>query len=404
MKRPEIDFLRGSCLMLMVIYHNFRVPTSYDPVQLSMMSWMELGSSIFLLISGVNVSNFIASAAKNPDLDPTRFYFKSSCWLFIMGYSYNFLVGTRLAMDIIQCVAVGTFVTYLLLRHKVSNAFVGFITLLFFVVGIIGFGRTVTLSPVVQDHFLLNQLIGNGTATKEGIASLFPMPWLFKIFGPIPWVGFFTLGIFLDRLRGIWTLFAVFVMIGLAVVGAFLPMLDADDEILLGFRANARYIFQSASLASIWFFLSKAWFRGKTTCNRTVAFWSESSLIVFVFHWIFIVMASTVVSILGVLSRFYFFHDGFRYTRCVLAFSAVALTLGPLEKWRRRLSKNPDFLGHIRISMIVGFILAIFGMITMSRSSANIIIAYGGILLAACSFALSYPSFRARWKSEALRK
>ena len=412
-RRPEIDFLRGSMLMLMVVYHNFRVATSADPVQMGLMSFTELLSTVFLLVSGVNVANFVAGAARNPDFAPTQFYFKSAFWLFVMGYSYNLLVHTPFVMDLIQCIAVGTFVTYVLLRFKVSNALVGLITLAFFAAGIVAFGNSITLSPDVKSNFLLHQLIGdgvvakdvisaNGVVTKAGISALVPTPYLFSLYGPIPWVGFFTLGIFLDRLRGKWVWIACTAAVALALVGAYLPTLDAAGDINLGFRTNARYIVQSASLVTVWFFLSKVWYKEKTTCNRTVAFWSEVSLIVFVFHWIFIMLATTVIAVGSKVTSFYFFHDGFRYTRAVLSFAATAWAIRPIENLRARLSRHPKFLSRMRVIMIAGFATAIlFGTRPAPAAKA---VAYAGCLAAACSFALSYPAFRAKWRKEAVRK
>ena len=403
-KRPEIDFFRGSMLMLMVIYHNFRVGVSQDPIQLAMMSFLELCSTVFLLVSGVNVANFIASAAKTPDFQPTRFYLKASVWLFLMGFSYNFLVRTWFNMDILQCVAMGTLLTYLLLHYKIPNYLVGLVTLAIFAAGVIGFGSTVQLYPSVKSHFLFNQLIANGQVLDKGIDGLSPAPWLFNLFGPIPWVGFFTLGIFVDRLQGKWIWIVAAIMVGIGVAGAFLPPLDAVGRTAFGFRANPRYILQAASLSSIWFLLYKAYYRNKAACNRTIAFWSESSLIVFVFHWIFIMGASALVAFLAVATKLKFFQTGFTYSRAILAFGAMALLLRPLDNWRRRLAAHPRFVQRARTAMIVGFLLTLFGLAKATRMPGFAVVAYLGTVLAACTFAFSYPSFRAKWRKEAIKK
>lgn len=401
-RRPEIDFFRGGFLMLMVIYHNFRVSFTEDPFQMALMSWLELGSTVFLVISGVNVVNFINSAARDPNFNATRFYLKSSFWLFIMGYSYNLIVGTPPLMDILQCVAIGTFLAYVLLHYKIPNVLVGIITLLIFGTGIVGFGRALTLSPDVNNHFLFNFLIANGSVTGKGVHSLFPTQWLFNLFGPIPWAGYFSLGIFLDRLKGKWVWIAAIVAVGMGVAGAYLPPFNAEGGLAFSFRANPRYIFQSISLCTVWFFLFKAYYRNKTHCNRTLAFWSETSLIIFVFHWFYIIGGSTLLIILAKVNGSIIFMAGFHYTRAILVFALMAATLRPLENWRRRLAKDPQFIKRMRIMMIVGFILAGIGS-KNAHGPLIFLAAVSGKVMAAGAFAFSYPSFRAKWRKETVK-
>jgi len=401
--RPEIDFFRGGMLMLMVIYHNFRVLGSNDPIQMALMSWLELGSTPFLVISGVNVANFIASAARNPDFDPLRFYLKASFWLFFMGYGYNLLVGTPHLMDIIQCVALGTLLAYLLLHFKVSNPLVGLVTAALFTAGAIGFSNAVVLSPSVKSHFLFNQILANGTVAEDAVHALFPTSWLFNLFGPIPWAGYFTLGVFLDRLRGKWVWIIGAAAVALGVLGAFVPPLAADNAMLFSFRANPRYILQSVSLSSVWFLLFKAYYRDKTHCNRVIAFWSKTSLLVFVFHWIYIMAASTIIIVMARATGSIIFLAGFRYTRVVLVFTAMALTLRPLENWRLRLAKDPQFIGRMRTMLIIGFVLAVVGVGGV-RAPLLLVAGFGGKIMAACAFALSYPSFRAKWRKETVKQ
>ncbi len=404
-RRADIDFVRGFFMFVMVIYHNFRILWSpHDAPQLFMIGVTELLTGLFMVISGVNVINFIEGARRDPNFDAKKFYIKSSFWLFVMGYSYNMIVGTFGVMDLIQCVAVGSFVAFILLHYRVNNALVGLITLAFFAVGAIAFSSTIELAPSVTKDFLWNQVIGNGAVVREGVTRLRPMSYLFNHYGPIPWVGYFTLGVFLDRLKGraIWA--AVAGSFLFAAAGIFLPYLDADGNLAQSFRTNPRYIVQSIGINSMLFLAGKAWFWNKEHCNRTVAFWSQASLTIFVFHWLFIFIAQFIVSVIGSMTEFPLFHDWFRYPRAILTLAGIWIALGPIERLRVKWSRSPHFEKRARIIMIAGFALAFIGYMGAAKAGVKAApkaaVGYIGCMMAAYSFVFLYAHLRAKWRRE----
>ncbi|MCL4236415.1 MAG: DUF1624 domain-containing protein, partial [Deltaproteobacteria bacterium] len=87
-RRVELDFLRGLALIVMAVGHPIRAniyegPIDVDVVRLVMNRYGELFSGLFMFISGINVQNFLTSAAKNPSFDATGFYVKSALALFV---------------------------------------------------------------------------------------------------------------------------------------------------------------------------------------------------------------------------------------------------------------------------------------------------------------------------------
>ncbi len=408
-RRPELDYLRGLFMILMVIYHNFRIIWSPDDYpQLIFIGVLELATGIYLAVSGANVINFIAKARTDPNFDAGRFYVKASFWLFVMGYSYNMIVGTFAVMDLIQCVALGTFVSFLLVYGGVRNSLVGLVTFAFFAVGAVAHSSTVELHSNIQSGFIYLQLAGDGVVNAQWMKELRPLPYLFNHYGPIPWIGYFTLGVFLDRLRGRWIFAALAGAFLVAALSAFLPYLEAEGNIPQAFRVNPRFILQSIAFITALFLLTKLYYRDKDTCNEWIAFWSHTSLIVFVFHWFFIFGAQFVVRSIGSLTDFPLFHDWFRYPRALLAFTGMALALRPLENLRRRWSKSPRFESRGRKIMIAGFVILILSVwVTFAGRGAGCAkavmagVGYAGCMMAAYSFAFLYGHLRAKWRREA---
>jgi len=115
-------------------------------------------------------------------------------------------------------------------------------------------------------------------------------------------------------------------------------------------------------------------------------------------------IATVVVAALAGASKFYFFHEGFRYARAVLSFAATAAALRPLEALRVRLAGLPAFETWIKVLMILGFLMAFIGAPGAKREPAAAGIAFAGSVMAACSFAFSYPTLRGKWRRGARLK
>lgn len=293
-RRRELDLLRGVALIVMVVGHPIRAALDrpgMDPARFFMNYYGELFSAFFMFMSAINVTNFIASAKRDPLLDPTRFYVRSSIALFLLGTSYNLCVGTLPVIDIIQAVALGTLFVYLLLSWRVPTWGFGLITLAFW-----GFGLyCVSPSPV----------------TNETLANLEPFGYLFKLFGPIPWFGFFTYGIFVDRIPRNRTEVALLPLFAaLFIAGHFLPVQSGTMPAVALLKANLRYFLLTAGLFPLLLIVTRRWYRGGQEVaaaaralgasgpfwtekapafvarfGKMFEFWGVESLIFLVFHW-----------------------------------------------------------------------------------------------------------------------
>lgn len=293
-RRRELDLLRGAALVVMIVGHPIRADIhrpGMDLFRQFMNYYGELFSAFFMFMSAINVTNFIAGAKRDARLDSTKFYLRSSVALFAMGTSYNLCVGTLPVIDIIQAVALGTLFVYLLLAWRVPTWGFGLVTAAFW-----GFGLyAISPSPV----------------TDETLARLAPFGYLFKLFGPIPWFGFFTYGIFVDRIpRGRWELASLPVFLAIFIAGHFLPMQSGSMPAVALLKANLRYFFLTAGLFPLLHLTARRWYRGgeevrdlltrlrlggealRERVTQFVArlgtmfeFWGVESLIFLIFHW-----------------------------------------------------------------------------------------------------------------------
>jgi len=404
-RRHDLDLLRGMALLVMVIGHNVRIgwtATSY--AQLILATFGELFSALFMLVSGMNVLNFYYKAILIPGFKSTRFYVKSAIYLFFLGYTYNIIVGTFGSMDIIQSMALGILTVYLLLIAKTPNWLVGVITAMFFVTGILAFGNGMILNPEVKSNFFFHYLISDGEITPESVRGMIPGRYLFMLFGPIPWIGYFTLGLFLERLKK-WPRIAIGLLcLGLAVAAVFLPMIDGETRTVIGFKTNTRYIFQTTGLFGLWFLLFKLVYKGKNRFGRFLEGWGVLSLIILMFHWFYIMIYSMIAAPIAiVLTGGLGSPNVYRWIRAFFVFVTVLFTVKPIAAIQAKWMKHPKFEFRAKVFLIGGFVLFLLGLRLASAGiSRGRFFAFVGSYMAAWSFTFLYPYLRTKWRKECM--
>lgn len=405
-RRVELDFLRGLALIVMAVGHPIRAniyegPIDIDPVRLVMNRYGELFSCLFMFISGINVQNFLASAAKNPGFDATGFYVKSAVALFVLGWTYNLQVQTALFMDIIQCMALGTLVAYLMLRFRVPTwAMVLFVAALF----------VAALA-----------LVGPGPVTNETMQRVRPYRYWIAMFGPIPWLAYYVYGLVIDRVssgRGK----DVLLYGGIAVfaLGHALPELRGTEPAVHLLKVNARFVVMSLGLLPAALIACQRLYRGRSSIGRAIEFWGVESLVFLVFHWIWI---------------FYLFYPQLRVQKIagegaavwftgLLTLAIMAATVRPIAGLRDRWLRSPNFGRRawtvLGIAML-GWLLATgrvaglaakrhLGMEDLAVTSPSldpIYVAYvvrqNFAFLAAAAFCFLYPWIRARFRASSMR-
>ena len=398
----ELDLLRGVALFVMVFGHNLRVGYSGDSsAQIAVMGIAELFSSLFMIVSGVNVLNFHNKYGHLENFNAARFYVKSSLFMLVFGYTYNLLVHSTRSMDIIQVIALGMLITYLLLYARTPNWLVGLITVLFFVTGILAFGNGLELAENVNRHFLLNYLIGNGQVNPTSIDGLIPARYLFYLFGPIPWIGYFTYGLFLTRLSPVGKKIMMALCVGMVVAATYLPYVSGAEQTVVAFKTNLRYILQTLGLFGFWLPAFEMVYRGRTKIGQFLERWGVQSLIILMFHWMYIFLFSFLAARLAGGSNI----ELFRWIRLVLVLSALFLTVQPLANLQNRLIRSPSFAWKGKVMLYGGLAVSLFGMFAASKGAVafGVLLAFFGKFPAAIAFTFLYPALRGKWRKQCTR-
>jgi hypothetical protein len=392
-RRRELDFLRGIALIVMTTGHPMR--TDFQAVSVDIVRWHyhvygELFSALFMFMSAINVQNFIESAKRTPELDTTRFYLKSSLALFLMGTTYNLVVGTLPVIDIIQSIAIGTLFAYFLLQYRVPAWGLAIITAALFAAGLV--------------------IVGPTPYTDETIARVGHLKYLVAHFGPIPWLGFFSLGLLIDRIpRGRAELIAIPIFIAIFVASHFLPAVEGHKKAIMLYKANPRYLAMCIGFMPAIYLACRRWYRGGGAVTRVIETWGLESLVFLVFHWSFVFLLRPVQ-----LAITHFVSEDFSaWVIGGTTLLLMAITLKPIVERRNRWSRHPDF-AKISWKALIGSLAgwAVFmglAMLAKGRGltpvallarSLSIICAFG----ASYAFCFLYPAVRAHYRRTTLRE
>lgn len=403
-RRPELDFLRGLALIVMAVGHPIRAdiysgaPIDIDPIRLFMNWYGEIFSGLFMFISGINVQNFLKSAERDPGLDPTAFYVKSSAALFALGWTYNLTVGTALFIDIIQCIAVGTLVCYLFLRYRAPTWAIAAFTFAMFAAILV--------------------IVGPGPVTAEDMARVRPYRYWVSFFGPIPWVGFFTYGLVIDRLRERGEGMKSALMIGgaaLFVAGHALPALRGTEPAVHLLKVNARFLVLSIGLFPAALIACERFYQGRSKAGKVIEYWGLESLVFLVFHWVYIFYLG--IPQLWVRERFG--ENASVWFTGLLTLAIMSATVRPIATLRDRWLRAPAFARRAWTVLAVAMVgwawatarlaglatnrgIAINDLTLPTPSGDPLYLAFftrqNGAFLAAATFCFLYPHLRKRFR------
>jgi uncharacterized membrane protein len=401
-RRYELDLLRGIALMVMVFGHNVRVGEVGASVVLQ--GFGHHFAALFMIISGINVRNFYNKAITIPGFRATHFYVKASLFLFFMGFTYNMIIGTVNRVEIIQCMALGMLVAYLMLWAKVPNWLVGIITVLIFLTGTMAYSNGLILDPNVDRNFLWNYLICNGTVTLESSRSIPTPAYLHHMFGPIPWLGYFTFGLFMDRLKGAWRWLMGFACTGMAVAALWLPKFPAEGErVMASFQTSPHYVFQSLGLFGVWLLLFPLIYNSKTKLGKFLEAWSVQSLNILMFHWFYIYVLTLVGWIVLFATNDSVPMDVIRWGRAVVVFIILLLTIRPIAERQMRWMKHPKFESRLKAALWTGIALYAVGSIQLAGNMPmGVVWRFSGAFLAGWAFCFLYPFLRMKWRKECM--
>ncbi|MBZ0272779.1 hypothetical protein K8I61_12140 [bacterium] len=243
----DIDFWRGMGCVAMVLAHPLRVQETIADAggapmpfaaQLFVLT-IDIGAVIFFVAAGVGVLQFFERYGKRKDFSATRFYLANAAALFFLGYTYALALGTaHLGVpDIFQGVAMGTALTYVLLRAGAPNWLLFAVAYAIFNIS----GQAHALVPPTEEAFRR-------------------LPWVarfwFLHFAFFPWAGMVVIGALLYRVRSRAWLVALAVFFAAMLVYsdiAMRPVVYLDKYEML-MRASGTYTMRFVSASALLMF------------------------------------------------------------------------------------------------------------------------------------------------------
>jgi hypothetical protein len=392
-RRREIDFLRGIALIFTTMVHPLRLTLwgeGLDPARLYFLTYGELFSAFFLFISAINVTNFLNTRGAAPGFDVGRFYRRNTLALFLMGSTYNLSVGTIGYVDIIQIIALGTLFTYALVRSRASTIGLVVITLLIF--------------------YLRLRLVGSNVIDEAVRQRLVGVKYFIALFGPLPWLGFFSFALLIDRIpRGRAEITAMVLFFLLFLLGHRLPRLEAFGAEVTLYKTNLRYLVMACGLMPVMYLSARRWYHGDGRLGRTLEALGRESLIFLCFHW----------AVLGVLFRVSAAIMA-RVGETVAVWSTAGLMLlimvvltPRLARLRDRWMKRRGFSRTAWIVFAIGVVgwVCLFGAALITAHAGQrplaAMLRVGAVLngfIASFTFSFLYPHVRARLREKAIVK
>ncbi|MCL4236411.1 MAG: hypothetical protein KJ042_18060, partial [Deltaproteobacteria bacterium] len=304
-------------------------------------------------------------------------------------------------MDIIQCMALGTLVAYLMLRFRVPTwAMVLFVAALL-------------VAALV--------IVGPGPVTHETMQRVRPYRYWIAMFGPIPWLAYYVYGLVIDRVtseRGKDGL--LYGGIAVFALGHALPELRGTEPAVHLLKVNARFVVMSIGLLPAALVACERWYRGRSKIGKAIEYWGVESLVFLVFHWIWI---------------FYLFYPQLRVQKTagegaavwftgLLTLAIMAATVRPISAIRDRWLRSPKFgkrawtvlgLAMLGWALATARVAALaakrrLGMEDLALTSPSldpIYLAYvfrqNFAFLAAATFCFLYPWIRSRLRASSIR-
>jgi len=254
-------------------------------------------------------------------------------------------------------------------------------------------------------------LVGPGPITDETLERVSSYRYLVGMFGPIPWVGFFTFGVAVDRVKKRGTEnFLIVVCVLLFLFSHLLPPLRGEAPGVFLFKVNLRYLVMSVGFLPALFLIFRRAYRGTSSLARTVEYWGRESLVFLVFHWAYIFY-------LGILLGP--FYDRFGETPTVwltgiLTLAIMGMTVGPIARLRDRWQRSEKFTARAWIFFsfsFLGWMVMIGRLVSFAVRAgvqlpdldiqpawtplyANFVIKQSFAFLSAMAFCFVYPNLR----------
>jgi len=289
-----LDWVVGLACIFMMLGHavtSLRMPTPLSiwtlqvEINNAVLSWFFIGS-------GMNVAR-TALRDRGTGWRSAAGYVLAMAALFVLGIAYSMNRRTLGFMDLFQCVAACTTVTYLLVRRR----WPGWALL---TIGTLLFAAVVRYS---YQYFGYLPLETSQAIIKETLAWPLWERFLFVHFALLPYVGWFMTGAVIYQWIGtprekiLWIFFAA--LIGLSF---WAPWYTPRSLVDFFFRYKIDYVFRTGGIGGLLLLAARRWYHGAWRVNRAIEFIGRESLLIFILQWFIADTIGTWLAVAGARS------------------------------------------------------------------------------------------------------
>lgn len=404
-----IDMTKGIACLIMVMGHQMALAYSH----MRLLEWIMLSiiggfaATSFFFSSGINVFNFQVRNDKKAGFRALRFYLASAAALFLLGYTYSinrmtFLMGSG-TWTLFHSIAVGTVVTYLLIRTRLPGWIHMLIALALYLFWA-QFWYRAGLPALAE----VREITDGGksfAASVEFSRSLRPFQrMLFMHFSFLPWACYILMGAVTFRsirgrpeTRARWLVFyLILVLVGIASHWVVPQPWVHRCPLDLFLRHMPYLFFGWMGSAGLFIVGCDLWYKGAANMTGQLSkriwdymeFLGRESFTFLIWHWMLLMGINTFYQLAfkqSVLGEYpYIMHVPW-LTTLALSLLTMPFAVRMGEQWRRRPSAWAELLGLV----VGGMVLSIF-LLAAGNLPLGIMVSFGPVL----GFAYVYPLVR----------
>jgi len=309
-----IDFAKGLACLVMAIGHTCYYTTWFPHSASSyVVIWKisEFAMPIFLFASGMNVVSQVKRMSTDKSIRPTLAFLGSVAWLFLLGFVYCINRRSLGMMDLFQCVAMGTALTYIVVRRQWPTW-----SLVLLGVGIFALSASFCYDPVPYSDELIKGIhLKPAGANVSGFvakfqrdviigdikkAAVLALPlWrriLYVHFAFAPWAGLFLFGVATKRLQGSRWMYGLWALgVALFLGGLYVPFYPPREDLGFYLRGKPDYVSRLLLEGLLLMVPLRRWYVGGVGKLRmAVELIGKESFVFFVVHWLIIWLSAVV--------------------------------------------------------------------------------------------------------------
>lgn len=408
-----IDMLKGTACQIMIFAHAMTMQFGrLNHSEKVFFTFIIYPAGLFFFASGMNVVNYLQSAARKKNFRADRFFLLAALALFLLSLPFSLNRNNLLMFQIFQGIAVCTAGAYLCLRAKMPDWLLAVLAIALYFVWLRDWH---TVAPRLAE---LRAMPDGDPLSRQTRAFIAELPlWrraLFANFSLLPWLNYTILGCAWYRHQqrrpgrnGVWiALFIVLILAGL--ISVRMPRFHLQPHVLdnnadMLFRNTPLFFFSWLGLTGLSAIAAAKWYRGAATMKHPewrkiwhyVEYSGRESLMFFVWHWVVLMGCTMLVRLLNTVFNWADLPLA-RHLVWILAVPLTAVTLPFVvrlgEEWR-------DFSNFPLVAGLVLFFGTLWSLISMLRIGES---KFWISMFASVVFGMYYPMVRQslrRWST-----